>query len=109
MKFNTVTVEGLEIFYREDGDQRSPKLVLLHGYPASSHQYRNLIPLLAGRFHMVAPDYPGFGSSATPDPREFVPAIPSELATAVAAAAGACHAGAIGMVRCSGPCPPFRG
>jgi pimeloyl-ACP methyl ester carboxylesterase len=71
MKFNTVTVEGLEIFYREDGDQRSPKLVLLHGYPASSHQYRNLIPLLAGRFHVVAPDYPGFGSSATPDPREF--------------------------------------
>ena len=71
MRFNTVTVEGLEIFYREDGDARAPKLVLLHGYPASSHQYRNLIPLLAKRFHVVAPDYPGFGNSATPDPREF--------------------------------------
>jgi len=71
MKFNTVTVEGLEIFYREDGDPQAPKLVLLHGYPASSHQYRNLIPLLAERFHVVAPDYPGFGNSSAPDPREF--------------------------------------
>jgi pimeloyl-ACP methyl ester carboxylesterase len=71
MRFNTTTVEGLEIFYREDGDPGAPKLVLLHGYPASSHQYRNLIPALAGRFHVVAPDYPGFGSSSAPDPREF--------------------------------------
>jgi pimeloyl-ACP methyl ester carboxylesterase len=71
MRFNTVNVEGLDIFYREDGDARAPKLVLLHGYPASSHQYRNLIPALAGRFHVVAPDYPGFGNSAVPDPREF--------------------------------------
>jgi len=71
MKFNTVSVEGLEVFYREDGDPRSPALVLLHGYPASSHQYRNLIPLLAKRFHVIAPDYPGFGQSAAPDPREF--------------------------------------
>jgi pimeloyl-ACP methyl ester carboxylesterase len=71
MRFNTVTVEGLEIFYREDGDPRAPKLVLLHGYPASSHQYRNLIPALAARFHVIAPDYPGFGNSSAPDPREF--------------------------------------
>ena len=71
MKFNTVTVEGLDIFYREAGDPQAPKLVLLHGYPASSHQYRNLIPALAKRFHVVAPDYPGFGNSAAPDPREF--------------------------------------
>jgi pimeloyl-ACP methyl ester carboxylesterase len=71
MRFNTVNVEGLDIFYREDGDVRAPKLVLLHGYPSSSHQYRNLIPALAGRFHVVAPDYPGFGNSAAPDPREF--------------------------------------
>jgi len=71
MKFNTVAVEGLEIFYREEGDEHSPKLVLLHGYPASSHQYRNLIPALARRFHVVAPDYPGFGNSTAPDPREF--------------------------------------
>jgi pimeloyl-ACP methyl ester carboxylesterase len=71
MKFNTATVEGLDIFYREDGDPRAPKLVLLHGYPASSHQYRDLIPALAGRFHVIAPDYPGFGNSAAPDPHEF--------------------------------------
>jgi pimeloyl-ACP methyl ester carboxylesterase len=71
MRFNTVNVEGLDIFYREAGDARSPKLVLLHGYPASSHQYRNLIPALAARFHVVAPDYPGFGNSSAPDPREF--------------------------------------
>jgi pimeloyl-ACP methyl ester carboxylesterase len=71
MKFNTVTVEGLDIFYREAGDPGAPKLVLLHGYPASSHQYRNLIPALAARFHIIAPDYPGFGNSSAPDPREF--------------------------------------
>jgi pimeloyl-ACP methyl ester carboxylesterase len=71
MRFNTVTVEGLDIFYREAGDERAPKLVLLHGFPSSSHQYRNLIPSLAERFHVVAPDYPGFGNSAAPDPREF--------------------------------------
>jgi len=71
MRFNTVTVEGQEIFYREAGPERAPKLVLLHGYPASSHQYRDLIPLLAERFHVIAPDYPGFGYSSAPDPREF--------------------------------------
>jgi pimeloyl-ACP methyl ester carboxylesterase len=71
MKFNTATVEGLDVFYREAGDPRAPKLVLLHGFPASSHQYRNLIPALAGRFHVIAPDYPGFGNSSMPDPREF--------------------------------------
>ena len=71
MRFNTATIEGLDIFYREDGDPQAPKLVLLHGYPASSHQYRDLIPALAGRFHVIAPDYPGFGHSSTPDPREF--------------------------------------
>jgi pimeloyl-ACP methyl ester carboxylesterase len=71
MRFNTVTVQGLDIFYREAGDARAPGLVLLHGYPASSHQYRNLIPPLAERFHVIAPDYPGFGSSSAPDPREF--------------------------------------
>ena len=71
MRFNTVTVEGLDIFYREAGNPSAPKLVLLHGFPASSHQYRNLIPALAERFHVIAPDYPGFGNSAMPDPREF--------------------------------------
>jgi pimeloyl-ACP methyl ester carboxylesterase len=71
MRFNNVTVDGLDIFYREDGRPGAPKLVLLHGFPSSSHQYRNLIPALAERFHVVAPDYPGFGNSARPDPREL--------------------------------------
>jgi pimeloyl-ACP methyl ester carboxylesterase len=64
-------VDGLNIAYREAGDPASPKLVLLHGFPASSHQYRNLIPALADRFHVIAPDYPGFGNSEMPDPATF--------------------------------------
>lgn len=52
-----LTVDGLSIFYREAGDPSAPKIVLLHGFPASSHQYRNLIPALATRFHLIAPDY----------------------------------------------------
>ncbi len=69
--FGSVTVEGLNIAYREAGDPSSPKLVLLHGWPASSHQFRELIPALASRFHVIAPDYPGFGNSDTPDPVVF--------------------------------------
>jgi pimeloyl-ACP methyl ester carboxylesterase len=67
----SIVVEGLNIFYREAGRSTSPKLVLLHGFPASSHQYRNLIPALAERFHVIAPDYPGFGNSDMPDPATF--------------------------------------
>ena len=67
----TVTVDGLSIFYREAGDQSNPKLVLLHGFPASSHQYRNLVLALANHFHVVAPDYPGFGNSDLPSPDGF--------------------------------------
>ena len=70
-RFQTATVDGLTIFYREAGDPANPKLVLLGGFPASSHQFRNLIPLLAERFHVVAPDYPGFGNSDMPDPSTF--------------------------------------
>ena len=69
--YRTVAVEGLNIAYREAGAAGSPKLVLLHGFPASSHQYRNLIPALATRFHVIAPDYPGFGNSDMPDPAGF--------------------------------------
>ncbi len=69
--YKTVSVDGLKIAYREAGNPSSPKLVLLHGWPASSHQYRNLIPALANRFHVIAPDYPGFGNSDTPDPSTF--------------------------------------
>ena len=59
-------VDGVEVFYREAGHPEAPTLVLLHGFPSSSHMFRDLIPLLADRFHVVAPDYPGFGHSATP-------------------------------------------
>jgi pimeloyl-ACP methyl ester carboxylesterase len=67
----TIAIDGLDIFYREAGAPTAPKLVLLHGFPASSHQYRTLIPTLADRFHVVAPDYPGFGNSSIPDPAAF--------------------------------------
>ena len=67
----TVTVDGLSIFYRESGDPTNPKMVLLHGFPSSSHQYRNLISTLAEHFHIIAPDYPGFGNSDMPSTKEF--------------------------------------
>ena len=66
-----VTVDGLSIFYREAGDPANPKIVLLHGFPSSSHQYRNLMSALADHFHVVAPDYPGFGNSDLPNPDKF--------------------------------------
>jgi pimeloyl-ACP methyl ester carboxylesterase len=71
MLSKTIKVDGLNIFYREGGKPGHPKLLLLHGFPASSHQYRNLIPALADRFHIVAPDYPGFGNSDIPSPKTF--------------------------------------
>jgi pimeloyl-ACP methyl ester carboxylesterase len=67
----TALVDGLSVFYREAGDPAAPKLVLLGGFPASSHQFRNLIPALADRFHVLAPDYPGFGNTDMPDPQSF--------------------------------------
>src|SRR6201986_4376723 len=71
MQSKSIDIDGINIFYREAGDPSLPKLVLLHGFPASSHQYRNLIPALAKHFHVVAPDYPGFGNSDMPSPRSF--------------------------------------
>jgi pimeloyl-ACP methyl ester carboxylesterase len=71
MLYKNVNVDGLNIFYREAGAETAPKLLLLHGFPASSHQYRNLMPALADRFHVIAPDYPGFGNSDMPDPAKF--------------------------------------
>ena len=67
----TVKVDGLDIFYREAGPKGAPTLLLLHGFPTSSQMFRNLIPALADRFHVVAPDYPGFGNSAMPGLDEF--------------------------------------
>lgn len=69
--YGTTDVAGLKIAYREAGHPASPKLVLLHGFPASSHQYRDLIRALADRFHVIAPDYPGFGHSDIPDPATY--------------------------------------
>ena len=64
--YRTVDVAGVNIFYREAGNPKSPTILLLHGFPTSSHMFRDLIPLLADRFHLLAPDYPGFGHSARP-------------------------------------------
>jgi pimeloyl-ACP methyl ester carboxylesterase len=70
-RYRTVTVDGLEIFYREAGDPSRPTLVLLHGFPASSFMFRELIPSLADRYHLIAPDYVGFGHSAMPTVDHF--------------------------------------
>ncbi len=64
--YRTASVDGHQLFYREAGDPRHPTLLLLHGFPTSSHMFRDLIPLLADRFHIVAPDLPGFGFTASP-------------------------------------------
>ena len=69
--YRSVKVDGLDIFYREAGPADAPIVLLLHGFPTSSHMYRNLIPALADRYHVIAPDYPGFGQSGTPDRSEF--------------------------------------
>ncbi|WP_217167976.1 alpha/beta fold hydrolase [Streptomyces sp. AC512_CC834] len=67
----TATVDGLDVFYREAGDPHAPTVVLLHGFPTSSHMFRNLIPRLADTYHVIAPDMIGFGQSAMPATDEF--------------------------------------
>jgi pimeloyl-ACP methyl ester carboxylesterase len=67
----SITIDGVEVFYREAGPADAPTILLLHGFPTSSHMFRNLIPALSDRFHLVAPDYPGFGNSAQPSLDEF--------------------------------------
>ena len=67
----TMKIDGLDIFYREAGPKDAPTVLLLHGFPTSSHMFRNLIPALADRYHLVAPDYPGYGNSAMPAVDEF--------------------------------------
>jgi pimeloyl-ACP methyl ester carboxylesterase len=69
--YKTAEVDGLTVFYREAGAADAPTLLLLHGFPSSSHMFRDLIPLLADEFHLVAPDLPGFGKSAMPKSDEF--------------------------------------
>jgi len=69
--YRTADIDGLTIFYREAGSPDAPPLVLLHGFPSASHMFRNLIPLLANRFHLIAPDLPGFGKSDMPGRQKF--------------------------------------
>lgn len=67
----TVNIDGLDIFYREAGPKNRQTILLLHGFPTSSHMFRNLIPALSDRFHLLAPDFPGFGASSMPKVNEF--------------------------------------
>jgi pimeloyl-ACP methyl ester carboxylesterase len=69
--YKEIAIEGQRIFYREAGDRTNPTILLLHGFPSSSHMFRNLIPALADQFHLIAPDYPGFGQSSMPLVNEF--------------------------------------
>ena len=69
--YRTVAVDGLKVFYREAGDPKASTVLLLHGFPTSSHMFRELIPALADRYHLVAPDLPGFGFTEAPDQATF--------------------------------------
>ena len=71
VRFGSIKIDKLDIAFREAGDSKNPKLVLLHGFPSSSHQYRNLIAALADDFYVIAPDYQGFGNSDAPDPASY--------------------------------------
>ena len=70
IQYRSADVDGFKVFYREAGQSDAPKLLLLHGFPTASHMFRDLIPLLADRFHIIAPDLPGFGKSDMP-PRGY--------------------------------------
>lgn len=70
-RYNNVSIDGTNIFYREAGSPEAPTILLLHGFPTSSHMYRNLIPMLARDYHVLAPDYPGFGHSDAPARDQF--------------------------------------
>lgn len=69
--YRSIEVEGLEIFYREAGSTDAPTVLLLHGFPSSSRMWEPLLPLLADKYHLIAPDYPGFGHSSAPSTSEF--------------------------------------
>ena len=71
ISFRSLQVDGLSIFYREVGPKEAPTIVLLHGLPSSSRMFAPLLTRLADEFHMVAPDYPGFGHSDAPSPKQF--------------------------------------
>src|SRR5271163_155695 len=69
--YRSVTFDGVGVFYREAGPKDAPTVVLLHGFPSSSREFDTLIPLLATRYHLIAPDFPGFGQSETPPPSSY--------------------------------------
>ena len=69
--YRSIDVTGHRVFYREAGDPQHPTVLLLHGFPTSSHMFRDLIPLLADRYHVVAPDLPGFGNTVSPPRGRF--------------------------------------
>lgn len=71
IRYNSVNIEGLDIFYREAGSPENPTLLLLHGFPTSSHMFRNVLTRLGEKYHLIAPDYPGFGNSSMPSVKEF--------------------------------------
>jgi pimeloyl-ACP methyl ester carboxylesterase len=71
IRYRTTEVDGIKVFYREAQNVDAPKLLLLHGFPTAGHMFRELIPLLAGRVHLVAPDLPGFGLSDMPSREKF--------------------------------------
>jgi pimeloyl-ACP methyl ester carboxylesterase len=69
--YRTAKIDGLDIFYREAGKKNAPRVLLLHGFPTSSHMFRNLVPALSDKYHVLAPDYPGFGQSSMPSRDKF--------------------------------------
>ncbi|WP_024747780.1 alpha/beta fold hydrolase [Levilactobacillus namurensis] len=69
--YHTVQIDHLKIFYREAGDSTKPTMLLFHGFPSASHMFRDLMPLLADHFHLIAPDFPGFGQSSMPNHADF--------------------------------------
>lgn len=71
IRYEKATIDGIEVFYREAGPKNAPVLLLLHGFPTSSQMFRGLIPLLADKYHVIAPDYPGYGYSDMPDRAKF--------------------------------------
>ncbi|WP_193163316.1 alpha/beta fold hydrolase [Microbulbifer hainanensis] len=72
VRYQFADADGVRVFYREAGESSNPTLLLLHGFPSSSHQFRELIPLLADKFHIIAPDFPGFGFTEIPEERKYV-------------------------------------
>lgn len=71
ISYKTLSIEGVNIFYREAGSRSNPVILLLHGFPSSSHMYRDLMNDLADRYYLIAPDYPGFGNSDMPDREKY--------------------------------------